>query len=244
MHREVEDVQLVLVQLVDHEADDLLALLGHHADAVALAQAAQEILLRPGVFKTLLLRLQHFRHVPTDHPPDMHANLFLLRSVRAHSLAPLPSEGARPPPWAPHAPALPRFLFRLNRADGLDRSGGMPSKRRFGRNRDLQRRRSVATTPAPLKTITPRTDGDAAQARAPPTCSNSSPTKDLPGPPQKGREAGESIPPSTALLAAIPTSGRFGATGKRAITYRLHGPLANVFRKFINRPPRSPSGRG
>jgi len=36
MGREVEDVELVLVQLVDHEADDLLAEFGDHADAIAL----------------------------------------------------------------------------------------------------------------------------------------------------------------------------------------------------------------
>ena len=53
---EVEDVQLVLVQLVDHEADDLLAVLGDHADAVALAEAAEEIFLGPGVLEAVAAR--------------------------------------------------------------------------------------------------------------------------------------------------------------------------------------------
>ena len=48
MDGEVEDVELVLVQLVDHEADDPLAVLGDHADAVALAEDAEEFLLAPG----------------------------------------------------------------------------------------------------------------------------------------------------------------------------------------------------
>ena len=49
--REVEDVQLGLVQFVDHEADDPLVVLGDHADAVPLTQAAEEIFLGPGVSK-------------------------------------------------------------------------------------------------------------------------------------------------------------------------------------------------
>src|SRR5204863_2096514 len=51
---EVENVQLGLVQFVNHEADDLFRLLGYHADAIALAQAAEKILLGPGEFEALL----------------------------------------------------------------------------------------------------------------------------------------------------------------------------------------------
>src|SRR5206468_12853334 len=49
--REVEDVQPVLVQLVDHEADDPVVVFGHHADAVPLAEAAEEVVLGPGVLE-------------------------------------------------------------------------------------------------------------------------------------------------------------------------------------------------
>ena len=107
MHGEVEDVQLGLVQLVDHEADDALALLGDHADAVALAKAAEEVLLGPGVLEALLFGLQHFRHVPAYHPADVDADLLLLCPVRTHfedSSPPLarhardPLRGRRPPP--------------------------------------------------------------------------------------------------------------------------------------------------
>jgi hypothetical protein len=84
MDREVKDVQLGLMQFVNHEADDFLAVLGHHANAIALAQTAQEILLGPGVFETLLFRLEDFGHVAANHPADMDASLFFFRTTRAH----------------------------------------------------------------------------------------------------------------------------------------------------------------
>ena len=69
---EVQDVQPVLVQLIDHEADDPLAGLGDHADAVALAEAAEEVLLVPGELEALLFDRQDLGHVAADHPADMH----------------------------------------------------------------------------------------------------------------------------------------------------------------------------
>src|SRR5205823_2643908 len=90
MHGEVEDVQLGLVQLVDHEADDLFTLLGHHADAVALAQAAKEVFFGPGELEAFLLGLEDFGHVTPDHPPDVDADLFLVRTTRVHQVL-LPS---------------------------------------------------------------------------------------------------------------------------------------------------------
>src|SRR5262249_61781222 len=95
--REVEDVQLGLVQLVDHEADHLLALLGHHADAVALPQAAEEVLFRPGILEALLLGLQDFGHVAADHPADVHADLLLLGLVRAHETDTSPRTARKAP---------------------------------------------------------------------------------------------------------------------------------------------------
>src|SRR4051812_50037683 len=86
---EVEDVQLRLVQLVDHESDDALALLGDHADAVALPQAAEEVFFRPGVLEALLFGLQYLRHVPPYHPADVDADLLLLCPVRTHLRTPL-----------------------------------------------------------------------------------------------------------------------------------------------------------
>src|SRR5262245_32889651 len=106
MDRKVEDVQLGLVQFVDHEPDDLFALLGDHADAVALAEAAEEIFLGPRVLEALLLGVQDFGHVAPDHPADMHADLFLLRLVSAHSdTSPRHGKRAKPPPWWHHASA-------------------------------------------------------------------------------------------------------------------------------------------
>src|SRR5207249_6731685 len=84
MHGEIQNVQLRLVQFVDHEADDLLALLGDHADAVALAEAAEEVFLGPGELEALLLGLEDLGHVAADHPADVAADLLLLRPVSAH----------------------------------------------------------------------------------------------------------------------------------------------------------------
>src|SRR5262245_19422378 len=77
-------MQLRLVQLIDQKAHGSLALLGDHADAVALAQAAQEVFLCPGKLEALLFRLQDFRHVAPDHPADVNAKLLFIGSVRAH----------------------------------------------------------------------------------------------------------------------------------------------------------------
>src|SRR4029453_562310 len=72
---EIENVQAVLMQLIDHEADDPLAGFGHHADAVALAKAAEKIVLVPGKLKTLLLDRQHFGHVAANHPANVHRQM-------------------------------------------------------------------------------------------------------------------------------------------------------------------------
>ena len=107
MHGEVQDVQLVLVQLVDHEADHLFAVLGHHADAVALPQAAEEVLLGPGEFEAELLGLQDLGHVPANHPADVDAGLFSLifpfHGTRAHNNS-SPGRGADSPPGRPVPP--------------------------------------------------------------------------------------------------------------------------------------------
>jgi hypothetical protein len=64
-------VQLVLVQLIDHEADDAFAGFGHHADAVALAQTADEIVFVPRKLEALLLDREHFGHIAADHPTNV-----------------------------------------------------------------------------------------------------------------------------------------------------------------------------
>ncbi len=84
MGGEVEDLELVLVQLVDHEPDDPLAVLGDHADAVPLAEDAEKLLLAPGILEAGVLDGQNFGHVATDHPANMDADLSLGRRDRAH----------------------------------------------------------------------------------------------------------------------------------------------------------------
>jgi hypothetical protein len=67
-------VQTVLVQLVDHEADDSLVVFGYHADTVALPQAANKVLFGPAELETAVFDLQNFGHVPPDHPADVNTN--------------------------------------------------------------------------------------------------------------------------------------------------------------------------
>jgi len=71
MHGEIENVQLGPVQLINHEADDFIALLGHHAYAVALAQATEKVFFSPGEFEALRFGLQDFGHVAANYPADM-----------------------------------------------------------------------------------------------------------------------------------------------------------------------------
>src|SRR5689334_3193615 len=86
MHRKIEDVQPVLVQLIDHEANHSLRVLGHHADAVPLAEAANKIVLRPGKLEAALLDLVDLGHIPPDHPADMDAQRLLRLGVHRQAL--------------------------------------------------------------------------------------------------------------------------------------------------------------
>ena len=70
------------MQLVDHESDDALAVFRDHADHSAPAE--DEFLLAPGIFKSGVLDGEDFRHVATDHPTDMDADLTLGRWDRVH----------------------------------------------------------------------------------------------------------------------------------------------------------------
>ena len=76
-YRKVQDVQPGLVELVDHEADDALAALGDHADAIALAQATDEVFFKPGELEAVTLDVEHLSHVAADHPPNVNTDLLL-----------------------------------------------------------------------------------------------------------------------------------------------------------------------
>jgi hypothetical protein len=84
-------VQAGLVQLVNHEADDAFAVLGHHADAVALPQAADEFFLEPGELERAAFDFEDLRHVSADHPADMDTKLRLV--VDGHRWPPSMSAG-------------------------------------------------------------------------------------------------------------------------------------------------------
>ncbi len=134
MYREIENVQLVLVQFVNHEADDLLAMLRDHADAIALPQAAQEIFLGPGEFKALLFGLKYLGHVAANHPANMDACLFFFRATRAHTDTSPPRRRASPP-WVYPVPRVCHVLFR---SDGYqDGSNGAPGLKHHRHRRIL-----------------------------------------------------------------------------------------------------------
>src|SRR5271157_4370350 len=81
---EVEDVDLVAVQLVDHEPDDSITELGNHADAVPLTEDPEELLLAPGILETRMLDGQDLGHVAANHPANMYSSLGQRGRNRAH----------------------------------------------------------------------------------------------------------------------------------------------------------------
>jgi phosphoribosylformylglycinamidine synthase len=62
--------------------DDPLIALGHHANAVALPQTADEIVFRPGKFKAPLFNGQDLGHIPANHPANMHVQPMVVRTAR------------------------------------------------------------------------------------------------------------------------------------------------------------------
>src|SRR5258708_30886598 len=116
-------MQLGLVQLIDHEADNLFPLLGHHADVIALAKAAQEVFFGPRIIKAALLNLQDLGHIAAYHPTNVDADLLFFGTTRAHfGLLPLASAREAPSVGAP------RFRSRSGLPTcgyAKDGSGGM-----------------------------------------------------------------------------------------------------------------------
>lgn len=63
---EILNVEPRFVQLVDHEADDLVVEFGHHPDAVPLTETAEEVLFGPGEIKARLFDPEDIGHVPPE----------------------------------------------------------------------------------------------------------------------------------------------------------------------------------
>jgi hypothetical protein len=82
------------VQFIDHEADDLVVMVGYHADAIASPQATDELVFRPGKLEALAFYFENFSHIAPDHPADVQTS-FLLR-IRTHAGHPSLSAGAEP----------------------------------------------------------------------------------------------------------------------------------------------------
>jgi hypothetical protein len=56
-------------------------MLGHHADAVPLAQTRKKVFLRPVELEAVSLDIEHFRHVTADHPANLDRERRLLRGL-------------------------------------------------------------------------------------------------------------------------------------------------------------------
>jgi len=56
---------------------------GYHANAIALAQTADELFFEPGELEAPALDFEHFRHVTPYHPTYMNAQLRLV--VNGHT---------------------------------------------------------------------------------------------------------------------------------------------------------------
>jgi len=71
-------------------ANDAFGVLGHHADAVPLPQAANEFLLEPGKLESGPFDVQHFRHVAPYHPANVHPQTLLGIDIHGGLLASRP----------------------------------------------------------------------------------------------------------------------------------------------------------
>jgi hypothetical protein len=74
MNGEIQHMKSSLVEFVDHEPHNPFIMFGNHSDAVALAETAYEVFLRPGELEAPVLNLQNFGHIPPNHPSDVDAN--------------------------------------------------------------------------------------------------------------------------------------------------------------------------
>ena len=72
------------MQFVDHEGHDALALFGHHADAVALPEATDEIFFAPRKLEPFGFDVEHLGHVATNHPADLNTRTLSLFGSHPH----------------------------------------------------------------------------------------------------------------------------------------------------------------
>jgi hypothetical protein len=99
VNSEIQQMQTRSVQLVDHEPVDAVILLDHHADAISLTEASEEVVLCPGKLETGPLGSHDLGHVPTNHPPNVNrlrgSHLSLQSTSCAHERTPSPSTKSR-----------------------------------------------------------------------------------------------------------------------------------------------------
>src|SRR5439155_22401809 len=97
---------------------DSVTLLGHHANAIALPQAAEKVFFGPGEIEARLLGLKDFGHIPPDHPADVNANLCFFCATRAHEQPP-PSPHAHPLRGSHASASVPVQPAAISQAGGM-----------------------------------------------------------------------------------------------------------------------------
>ena len=80
----VQNLQPRLVQFVDHEADDLVIVLRDHPNAVPLAEAAEEVFIRPGKLKAGRFDAKDFLHIAANQPANLDVELCMLFTRGTH----------------------------------------------------------------------------------------------------------------------------------------------------------------
>lgn len=96
IYREIQNVKLRFMKLINHESNDFLVALGNHADAVSLAKATEEVFFRPWELEALMLDLQNFRHIPADEPSDLNLKTVSFRFDGHYGLPAICTTAKRP----------------------------------------------------------------------------------------------------------------------------------------------------
>jgi hypothetical protein len=66
------------VEFVNHESHYPIFVFGHHADAIALPKATDEVVFGPGILEALFFDGQDFGHIAPNHPANVDADFLFL----------------------------------------------------------------------------------------------------------------------------------------------------------------------
>ncbi len=79
----IEHLNLSSTQLINHEPNNLVIVLGYHANTVSLAKTINKIVFQPRKLGACCFYGQNFGHIMADHPPNMH--FYSLSLIFTHS---------------------------------------------------------------------------------------------------------------------------------------------------------------